>query len=270
MKEHGHKGYLSSKEDWQGYYQNRSHVDSNGLIDTSDFRNYQHKILVDRISRFFNGGSVIEIGAGGSDFLVDFGMRFRPRRLVGLDYLEYGCRLLDEKAQMAGVDLEVVCADLFNPPNNLLNSFDFVINCGVVEHFEDLPGTLQAIGRFAKKNGVLFTTIPNLYKTIYGTLMRFWNKKIYDLHVPYSINDMRDAHYKAGLEVVSSEYLMSSNFGVLSWGFEGRRIGFPYWIYKQLTRLSKVAWLIEMKTGIPLPTSRYFSPIILCVGRRSQ
>jgi hypothetical protein len=68
------------------------------------------------------------------------------------------------------------------------------------------------------------------------------------------------------MTVLWNGHLVSSSFGMLSWCFKDRETGFRYWIYKQLTRVSKFVWFLESKFGLMKPT-RFFSPYIVCVAR---
>ncbi len=252
--------------EWAGYYEARGDRVDFDPIDIDDFRNLHHRVVVDKIREYFRGGSILEVGAGDSDRLVDVCRRLGPERCSGLDFVEAGCDRLKSKAEQAGVNVEVVCADMFSPPDGMRRQFDFVMSFGVVEHFHDLPGVVRAIGSFAKPNGIVFTLIPNNKNTVYGRLMHRWNRQVYDAHVMYDAADLKKAHEAAGMTVLWNGYLVSSSFGMLSWCFKDRKPDFSYWIYKQLTRVSKFLWLIESKVGLFRPT-RYFAPYIVCVSR---
>lgn len=251
--------------EWAGYYEAREAAEFQQL-DIDDFRNLHHKIVMDKIREYFNGGSVLEVGAGDSDRLIDVSKRFNPTEAVGLDFIQAGCDQLKAKAARANANVDVVCADMFAAPPELHAHFDFVMSFGVVEHFHDLPGVVSAISSFAKPGGIVFTLIPNNKDTVYGKLMLRWNKQVYDAHVMYDADDVRKAHEAAGLRILWNGHLVSSSFGMLSWCFKDRRPDFTQWIYTQLTRVSKVGWFLESRFGLFRPT-RYFSPYIVCVGR---
>lgn len=255
----------STPEDWEGYYSARGEV-LHIPIDYNDFRNMPYKLVFEKIKEYFGGGSVLEVGAGDSDALIEVCKKLAPASCFGLDYVEMACDRLSNKAKSVGVNVDVVCADMFTPPESMLARFDFVMSHGVVEHFHDLPNILRAIGVFAKPGGVIFTLIPNNKKTIYGFLMRKWNKDVYDAHVMYDLHDLMEAHKKAGLEIIWGGHLCSSNFGMLSWCFKDRESGIGYQIYKQLTRFSKLLWFFESKFGL-LPATRAFAPSIVVVSR---
>lgn len=256
----------SSVEDWEGYYGSRDEQVVYAPLDTTNFRNYPQKLIHDLIREYISGDRVLEVGAGDSEILIEVCKKFGPDICVGLDYLETACKKLQKKAQLAGVEINTVCADMFDPPEELKGQFDFVMSHGVVEHFHDLPSVISAIAKFARNDGIVFTLIPNNKNTIYGTLMRKWNIDVYNAHVMYDAVDLKAAHEAAGLEILWNGYLVSSNFGMLSWCFTNNNSGVNYWIYKQLSRVSKLLWFFESKFGRIKPT-RYFSPYIVCVAR---
>ncbi|HVZ17381.1 MAG TPA: class I SAM-dependent methyltransferase, partial [Terriglobales bacterium] len=173
---------VAAKE-WASYYEARGEPADFHEIDLGDFRHLDHRIVIEKIREYFNGGSVLEVGAGDSDRLIDVCKRFGPKKCCGLDFIQAGCEKLKIKAARAGANVEVVCADMFDPPEGLLGQFDFVMSFGVVEHFHDLTGVVRAIGSFAKRGGIVFTLIPNNKNTIYGRLMHRWNRQVYDAHV---------------------------------------------------------------------------------------
>lgn len=259
----------TSQGDWSVYYGSRTEEpDSWQAVDEADFRNYPHASLMRLLAQYLRG-SIIEVGAGDSHLLIDVQKRFRTERVVGLDYLPQACDLLRARARQAGACIEVTCADLYAPPTSLVGAFDLVMSYGVVEHFTDLDGVVEAISRFAKPGGIVFTLVPNVKGSVYQALMKRWSQKVYDAHVPYDVADLATAHEKAGLRIEDCRYFLSLNFGMLSWCFADRpKRGFAYRLYVWLTRLSKVSWWFEQRF-FPLPATRWFAPYIVCVARRS-
>ena len=270
------KNIKSSKEDWYDYYSSRKQTTLIDLVDINDFRNLSHRLLVREIEKCIKAKrsekhepDIIEIGAGDSSMLLDIVKRFRLEgNIYGLDYLPEGCKRLEARSAISGVHVNVVCADLFIPPEDLLERFDVVLSFGVVEHFQDLTSVVRAIGRYASKDGLIFTLIPNNKEGIYGWLMKKFNEQVYKAHVMYSKQDLENAHRDAGLQILECKYLVSSNFGMLSWCFAHRKRGTLFWLYKQLTRISKIIWLFESKFGCFKPTP-LFSPYILCIARKT-
>lgn len=256
---------------WAEYYGSRNQdADTYDEIDYEDYRNWPHKELIDYLEGYVRVGSLIEVGAGDSRLLLDLKRRFGVPRVMGLDYLPQACEALKRRAHSAGVEIEVTCADLFAPPEDCVQSFDCAISYGVVEHFTDLRGAVSAVSRFVRPNGVVFTLIPNVKGSIYQFLMRTWNKKVYEAHVPYDLEDLRKAHVLSDLQVLDCRYLSSSNFGMLSWCFADRTSpAFNYKLFCQLTRLSKLGWLFE-KYFFKIAATKYFSPYIVCVAKKQK
>jgi SAM-dependent methyltransferase len=230
-----------------------------------DYRSFCDRLIFEEIKENYQGGRVIEVGAGSSDWLVHVAEELNPDACVGLDYSDIGCRVLAEKASVAAVKIDIFCADLFFPPESLVASADFVMSFGVVEHFERLSDVMAAVGRYSKPGGVLFTLIPNM-AGLNGRLTKIFNEKVYDIHVAHDLDAFVSGHIEAGLDVISAGYLGSSSFGVLSSCFKDSR-GLALWFYKQLTRVSKVIWFLESKFNMRLPVSKIFSPYIVVISR---
>lgn len=255
---------ISEKSYWDAIHIQHSHK----YDDWDDgYKNHCNHEILKKICAYYKGGSLLEIGAGSSDWMIHLSKKLNPSVCTGLDYSEEGCLILRKKAEHSNTNINVVLSDFFNPPDQLKNSFDFVVSFGVVEHFLDLAGTLKAISAYVKPNGIIYTLIPNL-SGINGLLVKILNRKIYDIHVPHDLKSFESGHNKAGLEILWSGYLCSNNFAVLSSCFE-KETGFLYWIYKQLTRLSKVVWYFESRF-FNLPTSKTLSPYIIVVSRLAK
>lgn len=236
-------------------------------LDCNDYRYYLECSIFCLIKKYYQGGSVLEIGAGSSDWLIEICKNLNPRSCVGLDYSESGCNVLREKSEQAEAAIEVVLGDMFSPSSDLLGVYDFVLSFGVVEHFKDLPKVLESIKKFAKPGAIIFTLIPNM-SGFNGWLTRRLNRAIYDLHNPHDLNSLVDGHKSAKLEVLWSGYFGSTNFGVLSSCF-CRNYGIIFFLYKQLTRISKLIWMFE-KNLAPLPAKKFLSPYIIVVSRVSE
>lgn len=208
---------------------------------------------------------VLEIGGGGSAWLGFLAGRFPSSTFTGLDYSEAGCRLLQDHARAHGLtNLLHICADFAEPPEASIRRYDLVYSLGVAEHFADLAGTLAHFRRLLAPGATLVTVIPNMAGVI-GSLTRLYNRRIYDLHVPYDRNALVAAHVEAGLAIMDSGYVCSTNFGVLSSCFdEPRGLGFA--TYKWLSRVSKLAWMCESRFG-DLPKTPWLAPYIHVVAR---
>lgn len=214
------------------------------------------------------GKRLLEIGCGDSGWLPYFAKRWNLE-VSGLDYSPVGCERASELARDAGIDAEIVCADLFDPPPALERRFDVVISMGVIEHFDDTSGALRALGRFLAPGGIIVTIIPNM-AGIDGTLMKWINRPVYDIHVPLDAPALSGAHEQAGLDLVRCDYLLSLNLGVVNAaGLDPSKLStkFRQLLVAGFIGASRAVWLVERALR-PLPPTRRFSPYIGAVARR--
>ena len=85
----------------------------------------------------------LEIGCAKSAWLPYFSKEF-GFQVSGLDYSPIGCDMAREVLAANNVKGEIVCANLFSPPADMLGKFDVIMSIGVVEHFEDTAVCLKA------------------------------------------------------------------------------------------------------------------------------
>lgn len=216
------------------------------------------------------GKTFLELGCGTSVWLPYFAREF-GFKVSGIDYSEIGCRQEQQILQKAGIVGEVVCADFFNPPARLLEKFDYVYSGGVVEHFTPTEDCLTAFAAFLKPGGTMITTIPNMTGAV-GRLQKFASRSVYDIHVLLTDETLRIAHEKAGLEIVSCGYFLSTGFGLGNTsGLDqtALTVRVKNQILKCLGRLSVLIWLAEDKIG-KFPTTKMFSPYVVCIARKKQ
>jgi 2-polyprenyl-3-methyl-5-hydroxy-6-metoxy-1,4-benzoquinol methylase len=214
------------------------------------------------------GMRLLEIGCARSEWLPYFAKEF-GFKVYGLDYSEIGCEQTRQILSKAGVRGEVVCADLFSPPDSMLRTFDIVVSFGVVEHFEDTVACIQALSRFLKPDGLMLTNIPNLVG-LGGAAQKILNRPVFDIHVPMDADALAKAHRLSDLKVLNCDYHLSVNFGVCN--LDGIQSASIEWFVKHnihlfLMRLSKVVWIIEDKVGI-FKCNKLTSPYINCTARK--
>ena len=235
--------------------------------DYKSYKNFIQNKILHLINQNINGERVLEIGAGSSDWLIDL-VKNNPKIIAtGIDYSKRGCETLESKCAQAGVSINVIIGDIFSPPENMKKSFDLIISFGVVEHFKNLSEAIKAIKEFGKPGGLIFTLIPNMVG-INGWLTKKWDKSIYDIHIAHDLNSFLEGHNNLNLDVVWGGYFGSCSFGVLSSCFK-KQNGFNYWIYNQLTRISKLLWAFE-KYFCELPPTKTFSPYIVIISRVNE
>jgi len=241
---------LADKSYWDGVWR----AATPAPLNLDGARGYANR----RFDRLFSEvlhGEVLEVGCANSQWLGHLSERFR---MVGLDYSEIGCAHARALAPLA----EVECADLFDPPRELLGRFGSVFTLGVVEHFDEPRRAVEALARFLAPEGTLLTVVPNLTGLI-GFVEKRINRKVYDLHVPLGVKELADAH--AGLHVGWADYFLATNFGVLNLNGVDNAPGRERLI-RGLSRLSKLVWAVERRTR-PLPATRAFSPYVACVAQ---
>jgi len=192
------------------------------------------------------GLRLLEVGCAKSAWLPYFAREF-GFSVAGLDYSPNGCEMSREVLKANGIAPDVVCADLFAPPDSLLGQFDVVVSFGVVEHFDDTAGCLMAVSKFVKPGGLVITNIPNMVGLV-GAVQKALNRPVFDIHQPIGSERLRAAHEQAGLSVQECGYFLFTSFGVLA-------------------RLSMAAWLVEELTGDWSP-NQLTSPYINCVARK--
>jgi 2-polyprenyl-3-methyl-5-hydroxy-6-metoxy-1,4-benzoquinol methylase len=212
--------------------------------------------------------SVLELGCARSAWLPYFVREFGCR-VAGLDYSELGARQAAERLAALGISGEIRCADLFAPPADWIGSFDVVAWFGVVEHFEETTVAITAAARYLKPGGVIITEVPNL-TGLNGWLQRTLHRPVYDIHVPLSAERLAQSHRDAGLDVLSSRYLVPTDFGVID--LAGHAPGASRTLKERalypLRLLSGAIWWVDRRHG-PLPTGRITSGFVMTVGRKA-
>lgn len=211
---------------------------------------------------------LLEIGCAKSAWLPYFAKEF-GFSVCGLDYSPIGCRMTEKVLRANGVEAEVICADLFSPPDNMLGSFDAVVSFGVVEHFDDTAACLRAVSAFLKPGGMLITNIPNMVGWI-GVVQKMINKPVYDIHQLIDSRMLRETHKLAGLEVLECDYFISTSFGVNNLaGISTSNVsGFLKKVcLGVLARASMLVWAIEERVG-DFPPRKFASPYINCIARK--
>tara|TARA_B110000285_G_C15069488_1_gene587091 strand:- start:100 stop:903 length:804 start_codon:yes stop_codon:yes gene_type:complete len=258
---------LTDKHYWDSIYKEQKPLTNYKLIDYDQLLNFNFKKILNNIKHFYSGGEILEIGAGSSDWLLSLANELDHSGCTGLDYSKKGCELLLSKSQNVSIDIEVVHADMFNPPKQMFNKFDFTFSMGVLEHFSNLTEVLVSCSKFSKTNGLHFAVIPNMSGLI-GLLTKWLNKDIYDLHIPHDLNSFKRGHQNAGLEIIYSNYFCSHNFGILSSAKPKK----SYFKFKYLTYVFFIILSLSMnvfeKYIFNLPSSKFFSPYIIIISKK--
>lgn len=215
-----------------------------------------------------HGKRLLELGCGSSIWLPYFAKRF-GFDISGIDYSPEGVE--NERAILAkaGCDGDILQADFFAPPVELLESFDVAYSSGVAEHFEPTERVIEAFSGFLRPGGVMITIVPNMVGSI-GGLVRMLNRDLYDIHVPIDNDRLREAHTNVGLNIEHCDYFLSSGFGVASVaGLDPNSTSTKAksFCLGLLEKASVITWKIEDFT-IEAPGTRALSPYIVCVARK--
>lgn len=213
---------------------------------------------------------LLEIGCAKSAWLPYFSKEF-GFKVCGIDYSPIGAEMARNILQKNGIEPEVVCADLFAPPQHMFGAFDVVVSFGVAEHFEDTSAYLRAASLFLKPGGMLITNIPNMVGWI-GYVQKVVNRPVYDIHQLIDQAALKEAHTLAALDVLDCSYFMSTSFGVNNLvGISTRTpIGFLKKLFLGvLARVSVLVWFVEDKFG-SFPTNRHTSPYINCISLKAK
>lgn len=254
---------LTGKKYWDSTYAKRSSIPT---ISLNGYKNYcVNKIYEKKSALIARAENVLEIGGGGSAWLIYLAERFPEKRFSVLDYSHEGCeKLRDSVGGRRLCNVDVYEEDFFSPSHKI-GEFDLVYSHGVVEHFNNLSEVLLAHSMFLSKDGRMFTVIPNMAGVL-GVLTKWLNRDVYNIHVPHDLASFEEGHREAGLKVIDSGYLCSHNFGVLS-SCASHRLSFNWWVSRLLGRLSQAAWLFESAVS-PFPVTKTFSPYIYVVSEK--
>ncbi|MFM2304623.1 MAG: hypothetical protein RLZZ135_2035, partial [Cyanobacteriota bacterium] len=181
------------------------------------FRNAKSRRYHEYFSQVFadletKGLKLLEIGCATSQLLPYFAKEFGCD-IYGLDYSEVGCIQSRQVLANAGVKGQIICADLFLPPKNLIDLFDVVFSFGVAEHFESTSDCLMAFSKFLKPGGKIVTIIPNM-TGLDGQLQKILNRDVFDIHVLLDAEKLALAHQVAGFSTLDCNYFISPDFSI--------------------------------------------------------
>jgi SAM-dependent methyltransferase len=231
----------------------------------------QHAVFFDRAFSLLGetkGKHLLEIGAGDSGWLPYFAKRW-GFQISGLDYSPVGCERASALASTAGVHVNMILADMFDPPAALEGAVDVIVSIGVVEHYEDTELVLRALSWFVRPGGILVTIVPNMPGLV-GWLFRIFNRPVYDIHIPLDSTRLRAAHEQAGLDLTSCENMMSINLGVPNLvGLDPSKLStkLKRLVLLAMIAFSRAVWAFERLFG-DLPSHSYVSPYIATVARK--
>jgi SAM-dependent methyltransferase len=194
------------------------------------------------------GGSLLDVGCGSGDWLVQ--MKARGWQVRGVDFDSRAVHVARER----GLIVESGALDEQLYPDG---SFDAVVLNHVIEHVPDPRSTLVECERVLKKGGRLALITPNANSLAHRLLHKDWRglEPPRHLHIftPGSMTSLlkQAGFYEARIWTVNSRYIWN-----LSWQLRTRdRVGVPYTPIVELrTRLAAYAFtLIEQVAILAMP-----------------
>lgn len=230
--------------------------------------NYVNRRFHDYFSKAFAGvetrdKNLVELGCAKSSWLPYFAQEF-GFNVTGIDYSEIGCQQAKEALNIAGVSGEIVCGDFFSLPPQV-EQFDAAVSFGVVEHYENTAECIGAFSRLLKPGGMILTIIPNMVGLM-GSMQKFLDQDVYEVHVPLDRCALAEAHSAVGLEDIQCEYFMFVNFNILNPRYKPRGLWYRSFV-RARSWTSKAVWLTESAL-LSLPPNRFTSPYVVCRAKR--
>jgi 2-polyprenyl-3-methyl-5-hydroxy-6-metoxy-1,4-benzoquinol methylase len=220
-----------------------------------------HEFFIKYLPDDSKGKKIIEIGCGDSIVLPYFKKQYNLD-IYGIDYSDIACKRSEQILLESGVTGRISMRDLFDPFEDLMNNFDYVYSNGVIEHFDDNTIALKYMMKFLNKDGQLITGIPNMTGLNFK-LLKFLNRKVYDMHNVFSLEEFKDIHNKLGLKMIAVEVFPVSMYIPLD-GLTGFRKMMVYLINKQLIVISKILNFFKF------PPSAYLSCAFFIISKKQK
>ena len=256
------KSEKSSKEMWEAMHE--SSASSTSYPQPERFRgNFD---LVDRFRRFIpdgRGRRLLEMGCGGSKWLPWFA-REMGYDVEGVDYSPRGCVNARKGLDAANVTGTVHCVDFLQLGPEFDGKYDVVTSFGVIEHFERPTAVLQMFARCLRREGLLLTFVPNI-AGLYGELIKWFDRALYDTHVLFDLRQLASFHEEAGLEIVHAAYTGWADFQSIP---VDRLGAMPGLVLKNLIYAWNRSLLVAYR-GLPgfRPQSPYFCDSMLVLAK---
>lgn len=184
-------------------------------ISKIDINYYTNRLLHKIFTKYLNYNKekdICEIGCAFSPYLLYFHDHF-GYRINGFDYEGISVKKTKEIYDNMGYCSNIYHHDFFDIKN--CRKYDILTSFGVFEHFEDLNSTINLSKYYLKDNGTIVTVIPNMCG-FFGFLQRIFDKRIYDIHIPYDKNDILLAHETNGYKTLFCDYAGIYQFGVVN------------------------------------------------------
>ncbi|MEO5910245.1 MAG: methyltransferase domain-containing protein [Pelobium sp.] len=165
---------LTDRDFWKNYWESKQ-----GLI-VEIPRNYVFYEIFDRIISEEKTSSAIELG-GFPGYYAVFLKKFYKVETTLLDYFIYP-KITDElikKNNLPANSIDIIETDLFNYQPK--KTYDLVLSCGLIEHFEDTKSIIATHLQFLSKGGKLLITLPN-FTGVNGWVQKNFDEENYLKH----------------------------------------------------------------------------------------
>lgn len=165
---------LTDQKFWTRYWESKPNL----AIPVSN--NYLFHTPLEEIVKRNKVKSAIELG-GFPGYYSIFLKKYLNLEVTLLDFFVHQ-EILDKTLQkncLQKNDIEVIEADLFTYKPQ--KTYDLVLSCGLIEHFEDTRDILKRHVNFLNPGGTLFITLPN-FKSVNGWVQKRFDPENYSKH----------------------------------------------------------------------------------------
>ena len=203
------------------------------------------------------GMRVLEIGCAPGKMLA-WVAKVLQARVSGVDYSGYGINTAKELFDKLGISGDLRCEDIFETSFKE-GSFDCVISCGVIEHFNNPKQLVDIHVRLVKPGGKAVIIIPN-YGGVYGRLQQYFDPENLTLH---NLDIMTPSSLKGLASLSIAENVRSYPFGRFSLMLILDK-KLPKWLAKSLTLFLNVIGHLQ-----PLDISALCPLLVLEITREN-
>jgi len=234
------------------------------VIHEIDIQYYTNNLLHDLYKQYFEQNeskSIVEVGCALSANLLYFN-RYYNYQIHGFDYEEVSVLRTQNIYHKMGYTADIYHRDFFS--KDTTKTYDVISSFGVFEHFENLENSIEQTKRYLKEDGMILTVIPNM-NGIVGFFQKILNRAVYDVHIPYTKEDILSAHQNAGYTTLFCDYYGVYQSGVIN--IQG--IKYESVIRKILAIPGKPLYFLSKLLRWDI-SNKMISPYIIYIGKRSK
>lgn len=245
----------AGKEYWNNIWNDKI------LINELNVNYYTNKLLHNLYKKYFKydtNKKMLEIGCALSPNLLYFNKYF-GYQINGFDYEKEAVKKTKYLYETMGYEANIFYRDFFS--NDYSKKYDVVSSFGVFEHFENLAKSITHTTNYLKEEGLILTVIPNM-NGIIGFLQKILNKSVYDVHIPYTKEEIINAHKQAGYTILFCDYFGLYQAGVIN--LKGNK--YENNLQKILAIPGKPIYYLYKFLKFSFD-SKLISPYIICIGK---